>query len=269
MRVYITVTEEPVFINPFLKKVVAGLPEGELVGVGIVSGTVIVGRSFAGKLGYLLTLAVITNPIRLYWRAIVTVLFKMMRALPGLNSLNFLSLETFARKRGIRVDRTTDPNSPEFLAILRELKPDVIINQAQSILKEDFLGIPKIATLNRHGALLPKYRGRIAPFWAYLNGEEEAGLSVHIIERKLDSGPILVQKRFPISRFDSVDTLINRMFRSAPAAMLEALSMLREGDCESKLIENDDSQATYCSRPGLGDALGYRLVMLRRIFCGY
>jgi folate-dependent phosphoribosylglycinamide formyltransferase PurN len=267
MRVYITVTEEPVFINPFLKKVVEGLGD-EVVGVGIVSGTVLAGQSVGAKLGYLLALSVISNPFRLAWRAGVTLAFKLMRALPGLKDANFLSLEVFARKRGIRVDRTADPNSEKFLNTLRELAPDVIINQAQAILKKKFLTVPKIATLNRHGALLPKYRGRLAPFWAYLNGESEAGLSIHFVERKLDSGPILVQKRFPIRRFDSADTLINRMFRLAPGAMLEALKMLRAGEYENKLIENDDSQATYCSRPKLGDALRYRLVMLRRILVG-
>jgi methionyl-tRNA formyltransferase len=268
MRVYITVTEEPVFINPFLKKVIAGMNADEVVGIGIVSGTVIVGRSFCAKLGYLLTLAVISNPVRLAWRAGLTVLFKLMKSLPGLRTANFLSLEVFARKRGIRVDHTRDPNSPEFVALLRESEPDVIINQAQSILQEGFLKVPRIATLNRHGALLPKYRGRLAPFWAYLHGEQEAGLSIHLVARRLDSGPIVVQKRFPVRRLDSTDTLINRIFRLAPGAMLEALSMLRAGDYGDKLIENDDAQATYCSRPKMADALRYRLVMLRRIFLG-
>jgi methionyl-tRNA formyltransferase len=268
MRVYITVTEEPVFINPFLKRVIAGLGDDEVVGVGIVSGTVLAGQSFAAKLGYLLTLSAICNPFRLVWRAVVTLLFKLMRACPGLKSANFLSLEVFARARGLRVDRTDDPNSAEFLARLRECAPDVVINQAQAILKGEFLRIPKVGTINRHGALLPKYRGRLAPFWAYVSGESQAGLSVHFVEKKLDSGPILVQKRFAIRRFDSVDTLINRMFSLAPAAMLEALAMLRGGDYEKKLIDNDDAQASYCSRPKFGEALRYRLVMLRRVFCG-
>ncbi len=268
MRVYITVTEEPVFINPFLRRVIAGLGDDEVVGVGIVSGTVLAGQGLPAKLAYLLTLSTICNPFRLAWRAALTLLFKLMRALPGLKGANFLSLEVFARGRGIPVDRTDDPNSAEFLARLREREPDVVINQAQAILKTGFLGIPKLGTINRHGALLPKYRGRLAPFWAYVNGESQAGLSIHFVERKLDSGPVLVQKRFAIRRFDSVDTLINRMFALAPEAMLEALAMLRAGDYQEKLIANDDAQATYCSRPKFGNALRYRLVMLRRVLGG-
>jgi methionyl-tRNA formyltransferase len=130
------------------------------------------------------------------------------------------------------------------------------------------LKIPAIGTLNRHGALLPKYRGRLAPFWAYLCGERSCGVSIHFVQRAVDAGPIVVQKRFPIGRFDTVDSLVAKVFRHAPEAMLEALDILRSGDYDSRLLPNDDARATYFSSPTLRDALRYRLVMLRRMLLG-
>lgn len=266
MKIYITVTEDPVFITPFLKKVIEADPS-RVVGIAIVEGTILEARN-QGRLAYLLTLILIFNPLRMLGRALGLAAFRLLESLPALRDRNPLSVARLARRHGIPVRRVATVNDPAFVASVRALEPDLLINQAQVLVKRELLQVPRIGCLNRHGALLPRYRGRLAPFWAYLNGERETGVSIHFLEEKLDSGPIVVQKRISIGRFDSVDSLVRKVFALAPGAMLEAIERLAEDDWRDRLLPNDDEQATYYTSPTFSQALLYRRRMLRRMVLG-
>jgi methionyl-tRNA formyltransferase len=267
MKVFITVTEEPAFINPFLKSVIKAIPT-EIVGIAIVRGSIISLKKGRNKASYLLTIALIMNPLRLLRTASTVISFRFLHMLRHIGIKNPLSLTSTAEKYNIPVIHVSDVNSADFIDLLRQKEIDVIINQAQTILKKDFIAVPKIGCLNRHGALLPKYRGRLAPFWAYLNREKETGVSIHFVEEKLDSGPILVQKRIKIGRFATFDGLVDKVFAMAPQAMLEALEIIRSGRYKEALINNDDELASYYSSPKLSDAFKYRLVMFRSMLYG-
>ncbi|MCQ1535088.1 hypothetical protein FTO70_05170 [Methanosarcina sp. KYL-1] len=267
MRIYITITEEPLFINPFLKKVIQSIPS-EIIGVGIVSGSLVSGKSLSDKIKYLLTIALISGLVELFRRFFLLVSFNLFNKIGFLKSKNPLSVSQVAKEYNIPVKYVADINSEEFLAYLKDLEPDLVINQAQAILKKDFLSIPSVGCLNRHAALLPKYRGRLAPFWAYLNMENETGVSIHFIDEKIDNGDIVVQKKIPIKRFDTFDSLLKKVFSVVPDAMLEAIEVIRSGNYESRLIKNNPNLATYYPSPTLNDAIRYRKVMLKRLLYG-
>jgi len=269
MRIFITVSDEPVYINPFISKLIQAIPE-EIVGIGIQKGQgIVTGNNWARKMEYLLTLAVISSPLHLARRFYLLCSFSLFEKLSLLGLKNPLSISQTARKFGIPVTYCDNVNSDTFLGFLRQQNIDVIINQAQRILTKEFIDVPRVGCLNRHGALLPKYRGRLAPFWAYLNGEEETGVSIHFIDEQLDNGPILVQKKIPITESDSVDTLLDKIFfEIAPAAMLEALDLIRTGEYLHCQMENDAGKASYFTSPRLKDALRYRRIRLRRLLFG-
>lgn len=262
-NVVITVTEEPLYINPFIRRVIEAIPS-DIKRIYIVKGTVVRGKRVSEKIAYLITLGIISGPLHLLKRVVFAGGFKLFDAAPYLKHRNPLSIATAAKQLGIPVTYVEDIRSEAFLSQLRREKPTIIINQAQAILTEEFLSIPKIGCLNRHCALLPKYRGLLAPFWTYLNGEKESGVSIHFIDNEIDNGPILVQKRVSIERFDTFDTVLEKDFRLAPDAMLEAIDLIRKGDYKKHLVPNDRSIATYFSKPAISDALRYRKVMLSR-----
>lgn len=267
MKVFITVTEEPVFINPFLKKVIQAIPS-EIIGIAVVRGSILSLKEGRSKAKYLLTIALITNPIQLLKRAAIVFSFGLLQMLRRIGIKNPLSITKVAEELRIPVTYVKNVNSEEFIGFLKQQEPDVIINQAQAILKKDFISVPKIGCLNRHGALLPRYRGRLAPFWAYVNMEQETGVSIHFVDEKLDSGPILVQKRIRIGRFDTLDTLLSKIFLVAPQAMLEGLELIRSNQYEDRLIDNSAELASYFSSPTICDAFKYRLVMIKKLFNG-
>lgn len=264
LKIYITVTEDPLYINPFIRKIIKSC-HSEIIGIGITKGSFIEGKNFARKIEYSLTIALISGPLQILKRATLMGSYFAFKLFLG--KRNPFSIASTAKKYDIPIDYVDDLNSEEFLNYLRSLSPDIIINQANFILKNEFILIPKKGCINRHSALLPKYRGQLAPFWAYLNSEENSGVSIHFVEEKIDSGDILVQKQVPINRFDTFDTLLNKIFSVTSNAMLEALDIIRNDDFD-KIINNDDSLSSYYSAPRFKDAIRYRKIMLKKWLFG-
>ena len=77
------------------------------------------------------------------------------------------------------------------------------------IFRAALLEVAHKGCLNVHSALLPRYRGLMPTFWVLKNGEKETGVSVFLVDKGIDSGPIVVQKRVPITT-DRLENLIRR-----------------------------------------------------------
>ncbi|MEM7477628.1 MAG: formyltransferase family protein, partial [Planctomycetota bacterium] len=87
-------------------------------------------------------------------------------------------------------------------------QPDYIFSIANfDILPSPVLELARKAAINFHDGPLPRYAGTNAPTWAILNGEQEHGVSWHLMTTDIDAGDILMQSRFPISRQDTAYTL--------------------------------------------------------------
>lgn len=93
---------------------------------------------------------------------------------------------------GISFYEPEDINSEEGVDLLKELKPDLIfICDYGRILSREIIGIATLGGINLHGSLLPKYRGAAPINRAIQNGEKELGVSIILIEPKVDAGPII------------------------------------------------------------------------------
>ena len=86
--------------------------------------------------------------------------------------------------------------------------------------------------LNVHGTLLPAYAGARTLNWVIECGERESGVTVHRIDDGVDTGPILVQRSFPISRFDTGPSLYRRTLEFEPELVVEALALYASGRAE-------------------------------------
>ncbi|HRH65900.1 MAG TPA: formyltransferase family protein [Bacteroidia bacterium] len=257
MRIFIITMEDPVYTLPFIRAIIDGRRQ-DIVGVATTKGDrLTIGKS-RSQLMYLFSLLLIMGVpafLRYSW---TTVVFKLKKKLSG--KFSFIpspSILTYAKSSGIEVFDITTPNSKAFREILKELKPDVIINQSQSIIKKELLEIPAIGVINRHNALLPKNRGRLTPFWVLFRKEKETGVSIHFVEEGIDSGDIIVQERYAVSSRDTFNTLVQKNYEIAPHAMLKALSLLESGN--PVLLPNDDLEASYNTVPTFREAMQYRM----------
>ncbi len=88
--------------------------------------------------------------------------------------------------------------------------------------------------LNVHGTLLPKYAGLRTLNWVLENGDPTSGVTVHQIDTGIDTGPILLQRAFPVSVFDTGRSLYRKTLEFEPAVVVEALARYESGEIEFK-----------------------------------
>ncbi|HTY89303.1 MAG TPA: methionyl-tRNA formyltransferase [Candidatus Acidoferrum sp.] len=133
-------------------------------------------------------------------------------------------VKTLALKLGMSVLQPARARDETFLAGLREHNPDLIVVVAYGqILPPAILALPRHGCLNVHTSLLPKYRGAAPIQWAIANGDAETGVTIMKMDAGLDTGPILSQRRTPISTEDDSQTLHDRLARLGAALLLETI----------------------------------------------
>ena len=109
-----------------------------------------------------------------------------------------------------------DVMAPERLDIfsiekIRKIKPDIIFSiYYRKVFPQALIDIPKLGCINIHPSLLPEYRGPTPTAWAILNGERYSGVTIHYMDKEIDTGDILVQKRFEIGEYETGYELYTR-----------------------------------------------------------
>ncbi len=130
---------------------------------------------------------------------------------------------------------------------IRALMPDVIVVMAYGqILPRDVLNIPKIACLNLHASLLPRWRGAAPIQAAIAAGDRQTGITVMHMDEGLDTGDILLQRQIDIRPNDTGGSLHDRLAQIAPEALLHSLRFLVEGSAPR--LPQDNSLATYAPK---------------------
>src|SRR5438132_4678031 len=107
--------------------------------------------------------------------------------------------------RTLQPARIKDPQSIEEI---RALTPDVIVVMAYGqILPRAVLEIPKIACLNLHASLLPRWRGAAPIQAAIATGDQETGITVMYMDEGLDTGDILLQRKINLAPDETGESL--------------------------------------------------------------
>jgi methionyl-tRNA formyltransferase len=121
-------------------------------------------------------------------------------------------LACLTRSRGLPLLVPPGPRDPAFVKRVKALHPDLIaVAGYHRLLPPRLLALPPRGVLNLHGSLLPRHRGPVPWKWSILNGETVTGMTVQVMSRRLDEGPILAQEACPILRDDTGDSLVSRL----------------------------------------------------------
>jgi methionyl-tRNA formyltransferase len=130
---------------------------------------------------------------------------------------------------------------------IRELSPDAIVVMAYGqILPREILGIPKIACLNLHASILPRWRGAAPIQAAIAAGDRETGITVMYMDEGLDTGDVLLRRKIDILPTETGGSLHDRLAEIAPEALLESLQLLADGNAPR--IPQDKTLATYAPK---------------------
>ncbi|MBI2055146.1 MAG: methionyl-tRNA formyltransferase, partial [Candidatus Sungbacteria bacterium] len=186
--------------------------------------------------------AVVTNPPRPVGRAQI---------------LSPTPVKEFALNHGIKIFQPETLRDPEFVRMLRDLDSDLFLVAAYGkIIPDEILGIPRHGALNIHPSLLPKYRGASPIESAILAGEKETGVTIMLMDKEMDHGPILTQARLRIEDRDTGQTLSKRLAKLGAECAKNAIPAWLQGSLEpapqdhafatyTKILKKEDGKLTW------------------------
>jgi folate-dependent phosphoribosylglycinamide formyltransferase PurN len=121
-------------------------------------------------------------------------------------------------------------NDAECVAFIRDRAPDVIAVCGTSVLKPEVFTLAPKGTVNIHTGITPEYRSADPIFWALYRGEpEKVGVTIHYIDRGIDTGPILHQETVPVYAEDSLASIYVRCIRRGAELYALALDEIKNG----------------------------------------
>jgi methionyl-tRNA formyltransferase len=137
--------------------------------------------------------------------------------------------------------------APEAIEQMRGLAPDLIVVAAYGqILPPPLLQLPRIACLNLHASLLPRWRGASPVQAAIAAGDAETGITVMYMDEGLDTGDILLQRKLQIEPNETGESLQRRLSHAAPGALLTSLQLLSGG--KAPRIPQDHALVSYAPK---------------------
>lgn len=152
-------------------------------------------------------------------------------------------VKRLALQREIPVYQPTSFKSEGNVAELRSLTPDLIVVAAYGlILPQAVLDTPTHSIINVHPSLLPRHRGASPVTSAILAGDDVTGVTIMLIERRVDAGPMLSRTEVPILPSDTGGSLTDRLARIGADLLVETLPHWLNGEIDPQ--PQDDSQAT-------------------------
>jgi len=103
-------------------------------------------------------------------------------------------------------------NTEQSITLLKQLNLDIlfVIGWSQ-IIDREILVIPRLGMVGVHSSLLPKYRGSAPVNWSIINGEQETGSTLMLLDEGVDSGAIIDQISIPITLYDSCKTIYDKV----------------------------------------------------------
>ena len=129
---------------------------------------------------------------------------------------------------------------PEFIDVMRELAPDLIVVVAfGQILPKALLEIPRLGCINVHASLLPGYRGAAPINRCVIDGATETGVTTMMMDVGLDTGDMLLKKATAIGPDEDAQALQYRLAQIGAEALAETLDLLASGGL---IPEKQDSQ---------------------------
>ena len=168
--------------------------------------------------------------------------------LPVNQSSVHTSIQQLAWDRTIPLWEVARLDDSAVLELFRSLEPDLICVACFSrFIPPAVLTIPRLGALNVHPSLLPDNRGPEPLFWTFRLGHEQTGVTIHLMEEKLDSGPILAQERLTVPEGISYVELEQQTAELGGALLARTVADLMSGQARARA--QDESQSRYYPYP--------------------
>ena len=156
------------------------------------------------------------------------------------------AVHTLANNKNINVYHPENFDN-ETINVLKEMDPDLIIVMAYGkILPKDILELPKHGCINIHVSILPRWRGAAPIEHSLINGDKETGISIIKLIEKLDSGPIIVQKKLIIPENCNKLQLTDNLNKIGTKLLVNTIPLILNDEISLKI--QDEKNATYANK---------------------
>ena len=135
-----------------------------------------------------------------------------------------------AMELGLPVYQPKKVKDPEFLEVLKELNPEVIVVVAfGQLIPKAILELAPYGCINVHASLLPKYRGAAPIQWAVIDGEAETGVTIMRMDEGLDTGDMISKVTVPVLADETGGSLFDKLSEAGAKLLVETLPSLEDG----------------------------------------
>ncbi|OTN77963.1 methionyl-tRNA formyltransferase [Enterococcus sp. 8G7_MSG3316] len=149
-----------------------------------------------------------------------------------------------AQKHGLLVLQPEKISGSPEMDQIKALAPDLLITAAfGQFLPSALLAVPKYGALNVHASLLPKYRGGAPVHYAIMEGDQETGVTIMEMIKKMDAGGIFAQERLPITPQDDVGTMFDKLSALGKDLLLQTLPKILSKELTP--TPQDEAYVTY------------------------
>ncbi len=160
------------------------------------------------------------------------------------NQVQFPAVKEMALSLNIPVYQPRRVKEPEFIEVLKQLNPDVIVVAAfGQILSKVILDLPKFGCINVHASLLPKYRGSAPIQWSIIEGEEKTGITIMHMDEGIDTGDMISKKEITLSPKETFGSLHDKLAEAAGPLLIQALADIEAG--RAARTKQGDSNSIY------------------------
>lgn len=162
------------------------------------------------------------------------------------NKLLQTPVKEYALAQGLTVYQPQKVKTPEFVELLHELQPELIVVAAfGQFLSKEILELPKYGCINVHASLLPKYRGAAPIQYAIIKGEKESGVTIMQMDIGMDTGAMLDKVVVPIAENTTMGELHDALREQGAALLLQVIDKVAAGTAVAE--PQDNEQATYAT----------------------
>ena len=162
-------------------------------------------------------------------------------------------VKELALKYNLKVYQPVKARDEEFVTLLKELNPDLIVVVAfGQILPKSILDIPKLGCINVHVSILPKYRGAAPINWVIINGEKKTGVTTMYMDEGLDTGDMILTSEFDLDNEITAGQLHDKMAILGAKTLKETIELIEKG--EAPRIPQNHDEFTYA--PIMNKSLG-------------
>jgi methionyl-tRNA formyltransferase len=140
-------------------------------------------------------------------------------------------VKTVARELGLEIAQPERINTPESVDAILSADPEALVVAAYGqLLRSGVLEAAPYGAINVHASLLPAYRGAAPVQWAIIRGEATTGVTTFLIDRGMDTGPLLLQRPLPIGDDETAGELEDRLSILGAETLIDTLAGLERGD---------------------------------------